>query len=235
MPPPPGEGKRSRSRDAAFAPSPRVRGEGWDEGALPPGSDSGHAPSPARFARDLSPHSGERKIDLRSRDAPLHPSYDTARSRKREDGVRSATGGGACLVLRYGRFAKCSPDEVKRNSGEISLPGFAELVIGPATSGGTRWLHPGYEEKEKFGSETPTDAIGILPCRERARPRPHTGSAHLSAFHHGSRPKESFIARDSASGHASWDVAGTRFAYPFERHYPPLPIPVQRMHLAPRS
>jgi hypothetical protein len=21
---------------------------------------------------------------------------------------------------------------------------FAELVIGPATSGGTRWLHPGY-------------------------------------------------------------------------------------------
>src|SRR5437588_10939005 len=44
--------------------------------------------------------------------------------------------------------------------------------------------------------------------------------AHLSAFHHGSRPKESFIARDSASGQASWDVAGTRFAYPFERALP---------------
>jgi len=44
--------------------------------------------------------------------------------------------------------------------------------------------------------------------------------AHLSAFHHGSRPKESFIARDSASGHASWDVPGTRFAHPFERALP---------------
>jgi hypothetical protein len=37
---------------------------------------------------------------------------------------------------------------------------------------------------------------------------PGSPGAHLSAFHHGSRPKESFIARDSASGQASWDVAG---------------------------
>ena len=37
----------------------------------------------------------------------------------------------------------------------------------------------------------------------------------------GSRPKEPFIARDTASGQASWDVAGTRFAHRFERHYPP--------------
>src|SRR5690242_2529786 len=55
--------------------------------------------------------------------------------------------------------------------------------------------------------------------------------AHLSAFHRGSRPKESFIARDSASGQASWDVAGTRFAHPVERA--PRPVPVQRKHLAP--
>jgi hypothetical protein len=41
------------------------------------------------------------------------------------------------------------------------------------------------------------------------------GAAHLSAFHRGSRPKESFIARDSALGHASWD-ATNRFG-PFRR------------------
>src|SRR5689334_14686925 len=49
---------------------------------------------------------------------------------------------------------------------------------------------------------------------------PGAPGAHLSAFHRGSRPKESFIARDSASGQASWDAAGTRFAHPFERVLP---------------
>jgi hypothetical protein len=33
---------------------------------------------------------------------------------------------------------------VPQNTTENFLPDFAELVIGPATSGGTRWLHPGY-------------------------------------------------------------------------------------------
>src|SRR5205085_2560544 len=36
---------------------------------------------------------------------------------------------------------------------------------------------------------------------------PRSRGAHLSAFHHGSRPEECFISRDSASGQASWDVA----------------------------
>ncbi len=49
----------------AVAPSPRVRGEGWDEGALPPGSDSGSEsrkrPLTRRASRvDLSPRGGER-------------------------------------------------------------------------------------------------------------------------------------------------------------------------------
>src|SRR5690242_21575600 len=34
----------------------------------------------------------------------------------------------------------------------------------------------------------------------RLRGREWEGAAHLSAFHRGSRPKESFIARDSAPG-----------------------------------
>src|SRR5579859_5814818 len=57
------------------------------------------------------------------------------------------------------------------------------------------------------GSETPTDANRILPGLTGPA-APGAPGAHLSAFHHGSRPKESFIARDSASGQASWDVAG---------------------------
>jgi hypothetical protein len=42
-----------------------------------------------------------------------------------------------------------SPDGAERSPGERSKPApvtpdFAEPVIGPATLGGTRWLHPGY-------------------------------------------------------------------------------------------
>ena len=53
--------------------------------------------------------------------------------------------------------------------------------------------------KERIGGETPTDAIGYLPCLTGAA-APGSPGAHLSAFHRGSRPKESFIARDSAPG-----------------------------------
>src|SRR6516162_888213 len=48
---------------------------------------------------------------------------------------------------------------------------------------------PGMTEKGKnekrFGGETPTDAT-VVRRAVRARPRLHTGGAHLSAFHHGS-------------------------------------------------
>src|SRR5262249_16653176 len=64
--------------------------------------------------------------------------------------------------------------------------------------------------KANVGGETPTDAR--LFCRGIGHGRaPRRRGAHLSAFHRGSRPKESFIARDSASGQASWDVAGHVF------------------------
>src|SRR5690349_4135097 len=73
----------TRSRSAPVAPSPRVRGEGRDEGALPPGSDLLTRPL-TRIApqSDLSPRSGERKeIESRSRGASSHPSYATPRAR----------------------------------------------------------------------------------------------------------------------------------------------------------
>ena len=53
-----------------------------------------------------------------------------------------------------------SPDERQRNPGPAfqarkPLPDFTEPVIGPATSGRTRWFHPGHERK---GGGTPADA-----------------------------------------------------------------------------
>jgi len=49
-----------------------------------------------------------------------------------------------------------SPDGAKRNPGAAFKPidrslDYAEPVIGPTTSGRTRWLHPGYNERKKGG------------------------------------------------------------------------------------
>jgi len=65
----------------------------------------------------------------------------------------------------------------------------------------------GKNERKNVGSETPTEAIEYSAVAS-ATAAPGSPGAHLSAFHRGSRPKESFIARDSASGQASWDAAG---------------------------
>jgi excinuclease ABC subunit B len=51
---------------AGRAPSPRLRGEGRGEGALPDSQTRGDAPSPARFARDISPQAGRGKDGPRS-------------------------------------------------------------------------------------------------------------------------------------------------------------------------
>src|SRR5215468_320634 len=86
---------------------------------------------------------------------------------------------------------------------------------------------------ENVGGETPTDAR--LFCRGIGHGRaPQRRGAHLSAFHRGSRPKESFIARDSASGQASLGRGGTRFAYPLSGRYPPRPVPKSSVPHAPR-
>jgi hypothetical protein len=70
-------------------------------------------------------------------------------------------------------------------------------------------LGPDDEKKEReknIGCETPTDASHILPC-DRARPRLERQRTSIGVPPRFS-PQESFIARDSASGQASWDVAG---------------------------
>ena len=46
---------------ALSSPSPRLRGEDWGEGAFPKAQTRGRAPSPGRYAADLSPHAGRAK------------------------------------------------------------------------------------------------------------------------------------------------------------------------------
>src|SRR5438067_11305788 len=63
--------------------------------------------------------------------------------------------------------------------------------------------------KEKIGSRTPTEANQHSAGPYGPGRASQRRGAHLSSFHHGSRPKDSFISRDAASGHASFpDRAG---------------------------
>src|SRR5579872_3700342 len=121
-----------------------------------------------------------------------------------------------------------------------------QMLVEAFVSAASARMTEGKERKKEFGGETPTDArsSSAAPCGCGRCPHPHPpplagreweGAAHLSAFHRGSRPKESFISRDAASGHASWDVAGTRFAHPLSGRYPPLPVPKSSVQHAPRS
>ena len=59
--------------------------------------------------------------------------------------------------------------------------------------------------KIKFGGETPTDAMGIMPCR-RARPRLQR-KAHDCRRSTAALAKGTFVVFDATSGQASWDVA----------------------------
>ena len=59
--------------------------------------------------------------------------------------------------------------------------------------------------KKEFGSETPTDANVIMPCR-RARPRPLRG-AHDCRRSTAALAKGTFVVFGATSGQASWDVA----------------------------
>ena len=160
---------------------------------------------------------------------------------------------------------------------------FAELVIGPATSGRTSWFaitnhsrgaplrpsyhrtlirwsirtssrqtlggkrltcftaawiagsSPGNDERERTkeirrrNADRRNEYSAVANGHGRACKRP---GAHLSAFHRGSRPKESFIARDSAPGFIFLGLGG-QFGWPSSGRYPPLPVPVQRTQSRP--
>jgi hypothetical protein len=75
---------------------------------------------------------------------------------------------------------KVSPIVRHRASvGQLKVMGFAEPVIGPATSGRTRWLNPSYElQKDRIAAPQRNDAMGherhFAPQKnsEPYRPRP---------------------------------------------------------------
>ena len=164
---------------------------------------------------------GGRGIESRSRDAFQHPSYGrplselvtTGHSRSQNGVLRTpmpvvhaeaphVKSRWKALYQRNFRM-DCRHRRVKRRRLQTAMSGNDE----------------GKKNEENIGSETPTDARLLLPCLTDTA-APGAPGAHLSAFHRGSRPKESFISRDAAPGQASCDAAGTRFAHPFERALP---------------
>jgi hypothetical protein len=112
-------------------------------------------------------------------------------------------------------IARSESDEAIQ-SGTSRLDCFAELVIGPATSGRTRWLamtSPLFTPRFRQIKEAERRQVQcfVTPC-QRARRRATdksacanpsaVGRARLPAFHHGSRQRES-PPQGSASGQAS--------------------------------
>ena len=89
------------------------------------------------------------------------------------------------------------------------------MLVEAFASAALAWMTERTEERD---SEAKRRQTQLVFCRGK-RPRPRLErQAHIyRRSTAASRPQESFISRDSASGQASWDVAGTRFAHPFER------------------
>jgi hypothetical protein len=127
----------------------------------------------------------------RSRGAPLRPSYEKKRivsGAWRMDSIRTSQ-----FPIRKG---------TKRAAKTERRWWCLRLRLRQAT-------------KEKISEAKRRQTQGRVLPRLAGAAAPGAPGAHLSAFHRGSRPEESFIARDSASGHASWD-ATNRFG-PFRR------------------
>ena len=125
-------------------------------------------------------------------------------------------------------FALSSLRGAKRRSNPgsaaQSLDCFAEPVIGPATSGRTRWL----AMTKITGSGTPTDAVlhephqrvRRAPRRSRLAPTLRCGRARLSAFHHGAcgsdrTPPLSFSSRASRDSVGAHGPDGSKDRAPF--------------------
>jgi len=104
-----------------------------------------------------------------------------------------------------------------------------------ATSAWIAGSSPGNDERERTkeirrrNADRRNEYSAVANGHGRARSARRT---HLSAFHRGSRPKESFIARDSAPGFLFLGLGG-QFGWPSSGRYPPLPVPVQRTQSRP--
>jgi hypothetical protein len=89
----------------------------------------------------------------------------------------------------------------------------------------------GKERKRKIRRRNADRRNALLPWR-RARPRLQAAGAHLSAFHRGSRPKESFIARDSA---LNFCFLGPGLSVECALPTPAYPIPASRSRPGPSA
>jgi hypothetical protein len=73
--------------------------------------------------------------------------------------------------VRFANVARMKPTGPARSGGpDDKLHEIREKFPVPVRSQSFAALHPGYEEKEKIGGETPTDATVVRRAR-RARPR----------------------------------------------------------------
>src|SRR6516165_11596943 len=87
-------------------------------------------------------------------------------------------------------------------------------------------------ERKRFGGETPTDAMSILPWLT-ATAAPASAQAHIYR-----RSTAVLVPRSLSSqvtqhqAFASWDLAGHVLRIPLSGRYPPLPVPVQRIFIA---
>src|SRR5579872_2636978 len=95
-------------------------------------------------------------------------------------------------------------------STQMLVEALASAASARMTDGKERKKNSEAKRRQTQGRVLPRLAgAAAAPTRTlpRLRGREWEGAAHLSAFHRGSRPKESFISRDAAPGQASCDVA----------------------------
>jgi hypothetical protein len=109
----------------------------------------------------------------------------------------------------------CERSEAIQCSGDVLDCFVAELVIGPATSGRTRWLLAmtkeirEMERRQTQGNTTRTHTARGTRHGEGGLRRPSAyGRARLPAFHLGSRHGDLRHPRRNP-GHASWDAVCT--------------------------
>ena len=188
-------------------PSPRVRGEGRDEGASPPGRASralpatlsiiriarNRAEAPSRWLRSTSPRTrGEVNMDLRSRDAvasELCQRHGQERPRFRPSSDRSGSGGPE--PSRSGAASRHCEERQRRSN-----PG-----------GCSDWLATTNIKKEAERRETRAYLLPSAPQVRRGRDAAASG-APASRRSTAVLAKGTFVTQGSASGHASWDAAG---------------------------
>jgi hypothetical protein len=218
-PPPPlrGADELHRSRGAHLLLPPACGEKVGMRGHYRSAQIRGHAPSPGLPRNPTSPRAAVRgKIESRSRGAPSHPSYGTPLSDSSPSDI---------AVRKTAFFGRLRRWSMLSCSRQMPVEAFASAALAWMTNG---------QERKKFGGETPTDAR--LFCRAlRTRPR-------LKREAHIYRRSTAVLAPRSLSSQGTQPQAmlpGTRRGHvlrgPLNGRYPPLPVPVQRMHLAPRS